>query len=184
MTLGQNLASEEYQPYMRNTLASLADGKAAARGLEQDRLNRISSLMDYGGQYETNRLSRLSGNRTFGANRDDTGYGQRFDERGFRTNTTNTRYGRLADLAGIGQSATTQGISAGNQMSSLRGNAIQGIGDAKASGHVGTANAWSNSFSNLSSLAGDYAAGQRWGAARSPSGGTPIPSRNNWGAYW
>ena len=91
----------------------------------------------------------LSG-RTLAALND---YGRRFDQSAF-----NTRLNQLAGVAGTGQTAgNTLGIIGGNTASSVSNLLTQG-GNARASGVIGSNNAWQSGFENigksLSSLGG------------------------------
>lgn len=63
-------------------------------------------------------------------------------------------FNRLAALAGIGQTATSQGIASGNAYATGGGQAIQAGGAARASGYVGQANALNNGINNLLYLYG------------------------------
>lgn len=73
-------------------------------------------------------------------------------------------YNRLAGLAGIGQTATSQNNALGQAAAGNIGQAYQGAGNARASGILGSANAWGNTLNGLAGAAG-YAYGNRgsWG---------------------
>jgi hypothetical protein len=64
----------------------------------------------------------------------------------------NESYNRLAGLAGTGQQATGSTAAAGQNYGNQVGNTLQGMGNARASGYVGGANAWSNAFGNIGNL--------------------------------
>jgi hypothetical protein len=57
-----------------------------------------------------------------------------------------TLYNRLAGLAGTGQTTAQQVAGLGANMAANVGNTIQGIGNARASGYIGGANALSNAI--------------------------------------
>lgn len=93
-------------------------------------------------------------------------YNRAFNE--FQTNQAN-QYNRLAGIAGTGQTAAntlgTLGQSSANQVGNIlqysgqqQGNAAENAGAARASGYIGSANAWSGVpgaiANNASSLAG------------------------------
>lgn len=56
---------------------------------------------------------------------------------------------RLFNIAGMGQTATTQGIGVGQNTANNTSNAMLGIGDARASGVLGQANTWMNGTNAL-----------------------------------
>jgi len=64
-----------------------------------------------------------------------------------RYNTDNTNiYNRLAGVSGAGQTATGQVASAGANASNQIGGALSDMGNARAAGIVGGANAWGNAL--------------------------------------
>lgn len=58
-------------------------------------------------------------------------------------------WNRLANLAGVGQSATGSTASAGQNYAGNAGNAMMQAGNARASGYMGQANAYSNALGNI-----------------------------------
>lgn len=109
----------------------------------------------------------------------------------FEQNQTNT-YNRLAALAGIGQTSTQQlgqaGQSAANNISNTLltsgqqiGNNINNAGAARASGYVGSANAWTGALNNLTSSVGSlYALHNLNGGG----GSTPTTPTGGWDQYY
>ena len=65
-------------------------------------------------------------------------------------------FNRLGVLSGVGQTATAQGIQAGQNYGANAGNAILAGGDARASGIMGSANAWQQGIQGVTSAFGDY----------------------------
>jgi hypothetical protein len=66
-------------------------------------------------------------------------------------------WNRNAALAGIGQTATNTGVSAGNAAAGNIGNALMQGGQARASGYANEFNALAGGANSLASLAGMYA---------------------------
>lgn len=62
-------------------------------------------------------------------------------------------WNRKAGLAGIGQSTTTSLAQLANASTGRRSDLLTQIGNARASGHVGQANAWQGGLNNLAMLA-------------------------------
>lgn len=79
-----------------------------------------------------------------------TGYGQ-----GLASQEYGNRFNRLASLAGLGQTATGQGVTIGQNYANQAGNAMYNAGQARASGYMGQANAYTNALNQ-----GAYAYGQ------------------------
>jgi hypothetical protein len=79
------------------------------------------------------------------------------------TGLANQEYGtylnRLSGLAGVGQTATNTGISAGQNYANAAGNALMQAGQARASGYMGVNNAIQGGISNLYSVYGMQQAG-------------------------
>lgn len=65
-------------------------------------------------------------------------------------------FNRLGVLSGIGQTATSEGIAAGQTYGVNASNAILAGGDARASGIIGSGNAWSGAIEGVASAFGDY----------------------------
>lgn len=78
----------------------------------------------------------------------------------FGQGVANQEYGSwmngLRSLAGIGQVATGQGQQANQNYATQGGNTLQNAAAARASGYVGSANAWSGVGNQLAQLAGTY----------------------------
>lgn len=70
----------------------------------------------------------------------------------------NNWWNRMSNLAGIGQTATTNQMSSGAQLAGNIGNAYSGMGNARASGILGGANANQNGLYNYLNYAQS-----RWG---------------------
>lgn len=73
--------------------------------------------------------------------------GQQYGQ-GFASNEFGNVFNRNAALAGLGQTATNTGVSAGQNTANQMGQNLLGAGNARASGYVGGANAISGSLSN------------------------------------
>ena len=85
----------------------------------------------------------------------------------FNQNLASTQYGswwnRQAGLAGVGQNATDATAQAGQNSTNNISNALMQQGDARASGIVGSSNAWGNALNGLSQYAGSYYQNKRSG---------------------
>lgn len=68
----------------------------------------------------------------------------------------NNRFNRLASLAGIGQIGTTGTAQAGSNYATGASNAYGNMGQARASGYLGQANAWGNALNQGMGLYGAY----------------------------
>jgi hypothetical protein len=71
----------------------------------------------------------------------------------------NNRFNRLASLAGIGQSGVAGSAQAGQNYATGASNAYGNMGQARASGYLGQANAWGNA---MNQGMGMYGASQGW----------------------
>lgn len=91
----------------------------------------------------------------------------------FTQNQTN-QYNRLAGVAGTGQTAAQQIGQQGMQMGQNVGNTLQGIGNARASGYVGGANALTGGIGQAYNL---YNQGQMVNALRGYGGGGGYDNR-------
>lgn len=67
-------------------------------------------------------------------------------------NDTSNRFNRLSGLAGTGQQATTNVASMGQNTAGQVGQNTIDIGNARAAGRVGSANAWNNTLGGLQSM--------------------------------
>ena len=89
----------------------------------------------------------------------------------------NNRFNRLAALAGMGQSATSQGNSLSNAFASNVGNQMfqagSDVGAIRASGIAGSANAWGQGISSLGNIAA-FAAGGGFGGGSNPGASPNI----------
>ena len=63
----------------------------------------------------------------------------------WNTNQTN-KFNRMASVAGVGQTAAAANQAAGSNYGNQAAANITGIGNARAAGQVGQANAWSNAI--------------------------------------
>jgi hypothetical protein len=97
----------------------------------------------------------------------------------FTTGLADQEYGnylnRLAAMAGIGQTATGQGVQLGQNFGINAGNTLENAGAARASGYAGSANAWGNAFNNLGYLAGQWGGGGGGNALYDPTSGNWTP---------
>jgi len=83
-----------------------------------------------------------------------TDYGQNIGAQEY-----NNRFNRLASLAGLGQSGTAGTVQAGQNYATGASNAYGNMGQARASGYLGQANAWGNA---MNQGLGMYGASQGW----------------------
>lgn len=78
----------------------------------------------------------------------------------FGQGTANQEFGgwinKLQTLAGYGQTANTQTQQSGQAYATNTGNLMQDAAAARASGYVGTANAYSSGINNLAKFAGSF----------------------------
>ncbi len=65
-------------------------------------------------------------------------------------------FNRLGVLAGVGQTATSEGNTLGANYAANAGNVMMAAGDARASGIMGSSNAWAGAIEGVSSAFGDY----------------------------
>lgn len=65
-------------------------------------------------------------------------------------------FNRLGVLSGVGESATSEGNLLGANYAANAGNVMLAAGDARASGIMGSANAWSGAIEGVASAFGDY----------------------------
>lgn len=95
------------------------------------------------------------------------------DRMRFASNLGTQAFGNFTNnlfrLAGIGGQANSQLNALGQNAGGQIGSAIQGIGNARASGYGNQANAWGNALNGIGSAFGDY-----WGS-RGASGGSVAP---------
>lgn len=152
-------ATEQNDPGYQFRLAEgqkAIERSAASRGLLGSG-GTAKALQQYGQDYASNEYGNVY-------NRALQQYQQKFNE--FQTNQANT-YNRYAGLAGVGQqAATTLGqlgqSAAGNVTNILNtsaqniGNAYQNAAAARASGYVGSANAWSGALNGLGNNFSQY----------------------------
>lgn len=82
------------------------------------------------------------------------------EETRFGQGTANQEYGgwlsKLGTLAGVGQTATAQQASGATAYATNTGNLMQDAAAARASGYVGSANAYSGGINNLAKFAGSF----------------------------
>jgi hypothetical protein len=140
----------------------LAEGQKALERSAASRGGLLSggtakALNQYTQDYASNEYNNKY-NRAMGE------YQQKYNE--FNNNQANI-YNRYAGLAGVGQTAATNLNSSASQtannagnilMTSANniGNAYQNAAAARASGYVGSSNAWSSALGNLASLPTNY----------------------------
>jgi hypothetical protein len=165
---GDALAIEEQRRQYDLNRADLAPYRAAGTGA----LNTLSA--NFGDSFRT------SPGYNFVRSEGQRGLGNSFAARGgafsgnalraldqYNTGLASQEYGnwwnRGAGLAGIGQTATGQGVMAGQNSANNIGNLLGQQGDARASGIAGSANAWSSGISDAA-----YGIGQ-WYQNRTPS---------------
>jgi hypothetical protein len=132
---GQGLASTNYNNAYNQALQSYGTNQGAAQ-------NALASQSGLYGQQLAAAQQALSGQSgVYGTNYDVT--------RG----TLNDYYNRLAGLAGIGQTATSQLGSAGQNYASNAGNLLTSGAAAQAAGQMGAANALSGGLGGLGNTA-------------------------------
>lgn len=76
---------------------------------------------------------------------------------GIASDEYNNWLNRIAGVAGMGQTQTNQTNALSMQAASNMGNAYQDAGQARASGYIGAANAWSNGFNQVGNALGRLA---------------------------
>lgn len=92
------------------------------------------------------------------------------------------QYNRLAGVAGTGQNAVNQIGSMGTSMAQNVGNTMQGMGNARASGYVGQANALSG---GLAGAYNNYQSNQLLNMLRPQQGGmTTVGGGTGYGGYF
>ena len=79
-------------------------------------------------------------------------YGRGVDAYGRAYGQEGDYLNRLASLSQTGQTAVNTGVQAGASAAYTGGQAVQAAGQAQAAGQIGSANAWSNTIGDLSSL--------------------------------
>jgi len=96
----------------------------------------------------------------------------------FSSNLAAGEYGnywnRLAGLAGVGQTATSEGIRAGQNFANQYGANTMAAGDARASGIMGGANSWSNALNSGLNNYMLYRGGWFGGPGSSGGGAAPF----------
>ena len=98
----------------------------------------------------------------------------------YQTNRAN-QLNPLGTLMASGQGATNVLSGAAGQLGQNLGENAMGAGNARASGYVGSANAYASMLNNLSNTMGGYVgAGGGFGGARAP---VPPPSAVPYGGY-
>jgi hypothetical protein len=142
-----------------NKLAELMNSGQFGRRFTQADMNAdpvYQSGLQFGldqGTQGINRQAAAGGNFLSGATlkaltRFGNDYGStKANESYNRFNTDqNSQYNKLAGLSGAGQQATNQVSSAGQNMANNISQSQQGVGNARASGYVGSANAWNGAL--------------------------------------
>jgi hypothetical protein len=81
----------------------------------------------------------------------------------YQTNRSN-QLNPLQSLMGASQTATNNMQQAGQNYATTAGDAYMGAGNARASGYVGSANAWSNALGSVTGAANQYGAQQAYNA--------------------
>ena len=94
-------------------------------------------------------------------------------------------YGMLSGQQGVGQQATNAMGQAGQNYASQAGQAYQNAGAARASGYIGSANAWGGALNSIGNMGMMYGMGG-FGGGGSPAGGassvnTSLPMNNMFG---
>lgn len=89
-----------------------------------------------------------------GTLKDLTRFGQ-----GVAADDFNQQFNRTASVAAGGQQANTTLGALGAQSAYQQGDALQNAANARASGYVGSANAWGNALGGIGQLAGMYGFG-------------------------
>lgn len=112
-------------------------------GLDQGVQGVQRSAAGRGGLYSGATLKALT---RFGNDYASTKYGQAADR---FNNDQNTQFNRLSGIAGTGQVATNNVNAAGQSFANNAGNIGMQGADARASGTMGQANAWSQGIGNM-----------------------------------
>lgn len=105
-----------------------------------------------GYQFQQAEGMRMLNNRLAGMGLSNSGQAQRAAlqySQGLAAQDYGNYWNRLAGLAGIGQTATGQGVQAGQQFGALGGQTMQNVGSALASGQAQQANAIGQGVNNL-----------------------------------
>ena len=146
------------------------DRQAAARG----------GLISGGALKAAQRYGQDMGSQEFGNayNRALTGYNANVAR-------SDTGYNRLASLAGLGQTATNQVATAGQNYATNAGNLMGQAGQATAAGQLGTGNTFNNALGTMASAYQNQNNFDRWLAQqqnnyRGGMGGAALSSRPVW----
>ena len=122
------------------TGADLATEPGYQFGLNQGQTAIDRSAASRGGLYSGATLKALA---RFGSDYGGTKYNEAFNRDQV---SKNQQFGMLSGVAGTGQTATSQVSSATQNYGTQAGNTITDMGNARASGYVGGANAWTNAI--------------------------------------
>ena len=115
--------------------------------------------------------SMFKGAQRFGQDLASQEYQNAFNR--FQTNRS-SRLNPLMGMAGAGQNATNVVSSAAGQLGQNLGENAMGAGNARASGYIGSANAYTNAINQMGNLGAQYYGMGGMGAgARTPA--APIP---------
>lgn len=150
---GQQAASQEY-------------GAAYNRALGRNQLQYGRTQDQYGRELAENELrygrergeNELRYGRDLGANERNyaRGYQYNVDQANRALAQRNLRFRELGDLAGIGQSATGQGVQLGAQLGQQVGGNLLSAGAAHAAGDIGASNALAAGLTGVGNAATSY----------------------------
>ena len=189
---------EDMQPWReagQGALKQLTEGTTAGGDFNRD-FTLADFTRDPGYQFRldegTRALERSAAARggvlSGGALRGVTRYGQDYATGEFQNaynrfnNDRTQRFNRLASLAGVGQTATRDVASMGQQVAGNVANNIIGAGNAQASSYVGQGNAIAGAANTL----GNFAMNKYY-MSQMPGGTTTMPTTPSYGGtptYW
>ena len=150
---GNNALGLQAQMYNQNR-QDLAPWRAAGQQALATMLPQVSGTFQGspGYQFQQQEGMRMLNNRLAGMGLANSGQAQRAAlqySQGLAAQDYGNYWNRLAALAGIGQTATGQGVQAGQQFGALGGQTMQNVGSALASGQAQQANALMGGANNL-----------------------------------
>lgn len=151
---------EDFAPFRQvgtqaiNSLANLSGLNGSADFSSFERSPGYQFRLQQGEQ-ALNRSAAARGRLDSGATMQDLmNYGQ-----GMASQEFGAHYNRLAGLAGAGQTSTNQLAGFGAQAAAAQGNAMAGMGQARASGYINQGNALSSGIGDLAEIYGTWQSG-------------------------
>lgn len=114
--------------------------------------------------------SALKAAQRYGQDMGSQEYGNAYNRAltGYNTNVarSDTGYNRLASMAGLGQTATNQAATAGQNYATNAGNLMGQAGQATAAGQLGTGNTFNNALGTMASGYQNQSNFDRWLASQ------------------